>query len=182
MSWFTQFTGQDAAAEQQNAINRQQDEAKRQMNKYDQLLEPATGALTKEYQGALKDIYDQGRTQAAQSGLIGGFQEGQNTSPAIAALGRSFTSNLAQLRLSPYAQAAQNYTNTLGNYSQGANPLGSIIGAAGAVGGAATGIASLFGGGGGGVPGVNGRGSSGAMGTGQWQPPQMNFNAYSYTK
>jgi hypothetical protein len=43
-----------------------------------------------EYQGALKDIYTQGRNQAAGSGLIGGFQEGQNTAPAIAALGRSF--------------------------------------------------------------------------------------------
>lgn len=91
-----------------------------------------------EFQGSLKDIFNQGRTQASQSGLIGGFQEGQNTAPAIAALGRSFATQqtdiarqnmmsqlglgqqiygsqvgarqqAGQWQLSPYAQAAQQY-------------------------------------------------------------------------
>jgi hypothetical protein len=93
-----------------------------------------------EFQGALKDIYAEGRNQAASSGLIGGFQEGQNTAPQIAALGRSYATNLAgikgniasqkvalgqqasQLRLSPYAMKNQTYGNMsnalLGLYGQ----------------------------------------------------------------
>jgi hypothetical protein len=142
------------------------------------LMNWSNTAAKEEYQGALKDIYTQGRNQAASSGLIGGFQEGQNTAPAIAALGRSFATqqtdiqrqnlmtmlginqNAAQMKLSPYAmssqmygnlaqsalgganQAGANYTGSLGNYSQGANPLGNLFGA---IGGLAGGIGSLFG-------------------------------------
>jgi len=59
----------------------------------------SSGAEMKaEYQGALQDIYTTGRNQAAGSGLIGGFQEGNNTSPAIAALGRSFTTSMANMK------------------------------------------------------------------------------------
>lgn len=60
------------------------------------LLKNSQTALTSEFQGALKDIYTQGRNQAASSGLIGGFQEGQNVAPQIAALGRSYATTLQQ--------------------------------------------------------------------------------------
>ncbi len=116
-------------------------------NQYDTWAQQSTAGLDSsatelkaEYQGALKDIYSEGRNQAASSGLIGGFQESEATSPQIAALGRSYASNLAsykntianqkasigqtalqgktslgtqasQLRLSPYAMNNQNYSN-----------------------------------------------------------------------
>jgi len=164
-----QFTGKSAADAQSSAIQQQQQYWKQYQDKnqagwdtamkgYQAAIDPMKGVAQAEYQGALKDIYDQGRTQASQSGLIGGFQEGQNTAPAIAALGRSFGTQMAQLQLSPYQMqmqqygqnqqmGAQQYGQSLGNYSQGANPLGSIFGAAGAIGGAAAGFGSLFGGG-----------------------------------
>jgi hypothetical protein len=92
-----------------------------------------------EFSGALKDVYAQGRNQAASSGLIGGFQEGQNTAPAIAALGRSYATTQAgiaqqaatqkantrfgigqmvsNLRLSPYAMSNNLYGGLAGTFS-----------------------------------------------------------------
>jgi len=94
-------------------------------NQASTLLNNSQSELTNEFGGALKDIYTQGRNQAAGSGLIGGFQEGQNVSPQIAALGKSYATTLqqnqnqnnqalmgvynnsAQMQLSPYAQQSQ---------------------------------------------------------------------------
>ena len=47
-------------------------------------------AARQEFRGALDDIFRAGRSQASRSGLIGGYQEALGTTPAIAALGRSF--------------------------------------------------------------------------------------------
>jgi hypothetical protein len=89
------------------------------------------------YQGALDGIYKAGRTQAAGSGLIGGFQEGQSTAPAIAQLGQNFASQqvensrqnmMAQLGVGQqvysqtnqaYGQAAQGYSFLAGQALQG---------------------------------------------------------------
>lgn len=137
------------------------------------LMDFQNKAAGEEFRGALKDIFDTGRQQASQSGLIGGYQESLGTTPAIAALGRSFTTQqneirrqgisqmlglgqqAASMRLSPYAQesqqwgsmaqgglqslfgAGQGVTSSLGNYSQGPNPLGNIIGGIGSLAGAA---------------------------------------------
>lgn len=131
------------------------------------LLTNSQSQLTNEFKGALSDIFTAGRQQAAQSGLIGGWQESGIAAPQIAALGRSYASTLQQnqnqnnqaligiygqtsnLRLSPYAQSVQTYSNLTnqslagmsgaantnvqaqGNYAQGPNPLGNLIGGIG---------------------------------------------------
>lgn len=141
MSWLSQFLGIDAQAAQEDAINRQQEQQRGQMdwakneygNVYNRMEESMSGygtaagkeaqyltdlgggldewgrssmatldttgeEMRTEFRGALEDIYSEGRNQAARSGLIGGFQEGQNTAPAIAALGRSYATNLATMK------------------------------------------------------------------------------------
>ena len=183
MSWLSSWLNNEPA---RDAQNRQNDLAKKQAEQNTNLFQSTSGTalagldqdaaaartslmdlFNKQggiFQNMLGDITTAGRNMAAQSGLIGGTQEGDWTRKAVSDVANQMQANmagqLAGLNQNVMGQRQGIFQSLLGNYGQMANqgqqnqlattgqyqagPLDNLLGGIGKVVQIGSGIAGLF--------------------------------------